>query len=83
MHMQLNTPPIKIDLPLLFVEKEEKYYPNLAVKDFDYRAWEKNNFICIDGPQVENNPCIVIVPPPLLSSGYVYQGIKPGVLILE
>ena len=48
--MQLNTPPIKIDLPLLCAEKEEKFYQKLTERDFDYRAWEKNNFVCIDGP---------------------------------
>ena len=43
--------------------------------------YNKNDYYCIDGFPREGNPCVVVLPPPY-RSGYVYQGIKPAVIVL-
>jgi len=44
--------------------------------------FNKNDYYCIDGFPKEGYPCIVVLPPPY-RSGYVYQGIKPAVIVLN
>ena len=43
--------------------------------------YNKNDYYCIDGFPKEGFPCVVVLPPPY-RSGYVYQGIKPAVIVL-
>lgn len=62
---------------------EPQSFASLKETDFDYRSYTKGDFQCIDGFPKEESPCSVILPPPLLHSGYVYQGIKPGVVVLK
>ena len=42
----------------------------------------KNDYYLLDGFAKEGYPCIVILPPPY-RQGYIYQGIKPAVLIID
>ena len=44
--------------------------------------FNKNDYYCIDGFPKEGYPCVVVLPPPY-RQGYVYQGIKPAVIVLS
>jgi hypothetical protein len=44
--------------------------------------FNKNDYYCIDGFPKEGYPCVVVLPPPY-RQGYVYQGIKPAVIVLD
>ena len=43
--------------------------------------FNKNDYYCIDGFPKEGYPCVVVLPPPY-RQGYVYQNIKPAVIVL-
>jgi hypothetical protein len=47
-----------------------------------YHFFCKSDYVNIDGFAKEQSPCIVILPPPMLRSNNVYQGIKPAVYII-
>lgn len=55
--------------------------PELTDK-FDFWMFNKNDYYCIDGFPKEGFPCVVVLPPPY-RHGYVYQGIKPAVIVLD
>ena len=42
----------------------------------------KSDFYCIDGFPTEGMPGVVVLPTPL-RSGYVYQGLKPAVIVFN
>ena len=44
--------------------------------------FNKSDHYCIDGFPKEGNPCVVVLPPPF-RAGYIYQSIKPAVIVLE
>lgn len=44
--------------------------------------YNKSDHYCIDGFPTEGNPCVVVLPPPF-REGYVYQSIKPAVIVLN
>jgi len=48
---------------------------------FEYWMYNKSDYYCIDGFPKEGLPCVVVLPPPY-RQGYVYQGIKPAVIVL-
>ena len=48
---------------------------------YDFWMFNKNDYYCIDGFPKEGYPCVVVLPPPY-RQGYVYQGIKPAVIVL-
>jgi hypothetical protein len=52
-------------------------------RNLSYYFYTKSEFINIDGFAKEQQPCIVIVSPPMLRSNNIYQGIKPAVLIVS
>ncbi len=76
--MVLNDPPICISMDL-WEDREKKQ--ELTDK-YDFWMYNKNDYYCIDGFPKEGYPCVVVLPPPF-RSGYVYQGIKPAVIVLE
>jgi len=43
--------------------------------------FNKQDYYCIDGFPKEGLPCVVVMPPPF-RQGFVYQGIKPAVIVL-
>lgn len=43
--------------------------------------FNKHDYYCIDGFPKEGLPCVVVMPPPF-RQGFVYQGIKPAVIVL-
>ena len=64
--------------------------PELTIKisPFDNREptycyFNHNEHVSIEGFEKEKSPCIVILPSPLLSSGFAFLGIKPFVYIIE
>ena len=60
---------------------------NIKISPFDnrepiYYYFNHIDHVNIEGFERENSPCLVILPPPLLSSGFSFQGIKPFVYII-
>jgi hypothetical protein len=49
---------------------------------FEFWMYNKNDYYCIDGFPKEGLPCVVVMPPPY-RQGFVYQGIKPAVIVLS
>ena len=49
---------------------------------YEFWMYNKTDYYCIDGFPREGNPCVVVLPPPY-RQGYVYQGIKPAVIVLS
>lgn len=78
LHMVLNDPPIELSM-LSIAERQAK--PDLITK-FDFWMFNKNDYYCMDGFPREGYPCVVVLPPPY-RQGYVYQGIKPAVIVLS
>ena len=78
LHMVLNDPPILMALET-FEEKQKKQ--ELTDK-FEFWMFNKNDYYCIDGFPKEGYPSVVVLPPPY-RAGYVYQGIKPAVIVLS
>jgi hypothetical protein len=76
--MVLNEPPIELSM-LTKVDREKKI--DLTEK-FEFWMFNKNDYYCIDGFPREGYPCVVVLPPPY-RQGYVYQGIKPAVIVLS
>jgi hypothetical protein len=62
-----------------WVSRKEKEY---LTEKFEFWMYNKNDYYCIDGFPKEGYPCVVVLPPPY-RSGYVYQGIKPAVIVLN
>ena len=44
--------------------------------------YSKQDYYCIDGFPTEGMPGVVVLPPPY-RAGYVYQGLKPAVIVLN
>lgn len=78
LHMFLNDPPISVAAMSI---KERKQKEGILEK-FDFWMYSKNDYYCIDGFPKEGNPCAIVLPPPY-RSGYVYQGIKPAVIVID
>ena len=76
--MVLNDPPIELSM-LSCKEREDK---TELVEKFEFWMFNKNDYYCIDGFPREGYPCVVVLPPPY-RQGYVYQGIKPAVIVLS
>ncbi len=79
LHMVLNDPPITLGLQSL----EERQQKEALTDQFEFWQFSKKiGYYCIDGFPKEGSPCVVVLPPPY-RSGYVYQGIKPAVIVLD
>ena len=76
--MVLNDPPIELSM-LSCKERDEK---TELVEKYEFWMFNKNDYYCIDGFPREGYPCVVVLPPPY-RQGYVYQGIKPAVIVLS
>jgi hypothetical protein len=72
--MVLSDPPIEMQLQATVQESTE-------LERFEFWMFNKNDYYCIDGFPKEGLPCVVVMPPPF-RQGYVYQGIKPAVIVL-
>ena len=77
--MALNDPPIEMSMVGINqrVGREKPY-----LEKFEFWMYNKTDYYCIDGFPKEGNPCVVVLPPPY-RQGYVYQGIKPAVIVLS
>ena len=75
--MVLNEPPIELSM-LSCAERVQK---TELTEKYDFWMFNKNDYYCIDGFPKEGYPCVVVLPPPY-RQGYVYQGIKPAVIVL-
>lgn len=52
------------------------------MEKFEFWMYYKNDYYLLDGFAKEGYPCVVVLPPPY-RAGYVYQGIKPAVLVID
>ena len=67
LYMHLSDPPLHLPI----------------TEDTEYKVFEKSeDFYCIDGFPVKNPNCAVVLPP-VMRGNYIYQSIKPAVLILQ
>ncbi|CDW71805.1 UNKNOWN [Stylonychia lemnae] len=78
LHMVLNDPPILLSMECW----ETRQVKTILIQKFEFWMYNKNDYYCIDGFPKEGNPCVVVLPPPY-RQGYVYQGIKPAVIVLD
>jgi len=76
--MVLNDPPIYMSLDVW----ETRCEKSSLVDKYDFWMFNKTDYYCIDGFPKEGFPCVVVLPPPY-RRGYVYQGIKPAVIVLD
>ena len=78
LHMVLNDPPIQ-----LAVEPWEKMKSKEdTLERFDFWMYQKADYYCIDGFPTEGMPGVVVLPAPM-RAGYVYQGLKPAVIVFN
>ena len=73
--MVLSDPPIEMQLQASVDQQHSE------LEKFEFWMYNKNDYYCIDGFPKEGLPCVVVMPPPF-RQGYVYQGIKPAVIVL-
>lgn len=78
LHMVLNEPPIELSM----LSCEERSSKKELVEKYEFWMFNKNDYYCIDGFPREGYPCVVVLPPPY-RQGFVYQGIKPAVIVLS
>lgn len=78
LHMVLSDPPIELSM----MSSRERQEKEELVEKFEFWMFNKNDYYCIDGFPKEGYPCVVVLPPPY-RQGYVYQGIKPAVIVLS
>lgn len=78
LHMILNDPPITVKL-LTSKEREQK---DDVLQKFDFWQFKKADYYCIDGFPTEGMPGVVVLPPPYRGN-YIYQGLKPAVIVLN
>ena len=52
------------------------------VLEYDFCKFLKSDHACIDGFPQEGNTAVVVLPQPM-RGGYVYQGLKPAVIVFE
>ena len=78
LHMVLNDPPIKLEL----VPWETRKAKENVLEKFEFWMYSKQDYYCIDGFPTEGMPGVVVLPPPY-RAGYVYQGLKPAVIVLN
>jgi hypothetical protein len=78
LHMFLNDPPIQVATQTI-VERNKQAS---KLDKFDFWMYSKNDYYCIDGFPKEGNPCAIVLPPPY-RQGYIYQGIKPAVVVID
>ena len=76
--MTLNDPPIQLEL----VNWEQRKQHTDILKKYEFWMFSKADYYCIDGFPTEGLPGVVVLPPPY-RSGYVYQGLKPAVIVLN
>lgn len=76
--MVLNDPPIELSM----LSCEQRLTKSELVERYEFWMFNKNDYYCIDGFPREGYPCVVVLPPPY-RQGYVYQGIKPAVIVLS
>lgn len=68
-YMHLNDPPLKTHLEEFLTRK------------FFYVNFKKNEYYCIDGFVKDKAPSIIVIPA-VMRANFIYNGIKPAVLIL-
>ena len=78
LHMVLNDPQITLDL----VPHEQRAQQSDLLTRFDFFMFFKQDYYCIDGFPTEGMPAVVVLPTPL-RDGYVYQGLKPAVIVFN
>ena len=76
--MTLNDPPIQLEL----VNWEQRKQQTDILKKYEFWMFSKADYYCIDGFPTEGLPGVVVLPPPY-RAGYVYQGLKPAVIVLN
>lgn len=70
LYMHLHSPILTINIDP-FDQREYVYY-----------YFNHCEHVNIEGFEKDNSPCLVILPPPLLNSGFSFMGIKPFVYII-
>ena len=76
--MILNDPPITLKV----VGQKERNGLEGFLQKFEFWQFKKSDYYCIDGFPTEGMPGVVIIPPPFRGN-YVYQGLKPAVIVLS
>lgn len=67
-----------MDLIPWTTRKEEQEF----IKKFEFWMFSKSDFYCIDGFPTEGMPGVMVLPAPM-RTGYVYQGLKPAVIVFN
>ena len=80
--MALNDPPIRLNL----FDWNSKINNNEVestdlLELYDFYQYSKQGYYCIDGFPTEGMPGVVVVPAPYRGD-YVYQALKPAVIVL-
>jgi hypothetical protein len=78
LHMVLNEPQITLELMPWKQRKEETDF----LRKYEFVQFAKSDYYCIDGFPTEGMPGVVVLPAPL-RSGYIYQGLKPAVIVFN
>jgi hypothetical protein len=60
----------------------------LKIKNYKDRKFEIGKFknsecICVEGYVKEDKNCLILLHPPMMKNGFVYQGLKPVVMVYE
>ena len=78
LHMVLNDPPIQVDL----ISWTDRSVKTDMLQKFEFQMFSKSDYYCIDGFPTEGMPGVVVLPAPT-RAGYIYQGLKPAVIVLN
>lgn len=78
LHMVLNDPPITLNL----LSAKERANKEDFFEKFEFSMFTKQDFYCIDGFPTEKMPAVAVLPAPR-RDGYIYQGLKPAVIVFN
>ena len=76
--MVLNDPPIQVDL----ISWADRSVKTEMLQKFEFQMFSKSDYYCIDGFPTEGMPGVVVLPAPT-RAGYIYQGLKPAVIVFN
>lgn len=69
LYIDFHDPPLKLKI-------EENNERKIELKSF-----KNSDCLCVDGLVKENKSCLILMNPPTLKNGFIYQGLKPIVIV--
>lgn len=78
LHMVLNEPQITLEL----IDSSVRLSKSQIIERYEFQRFSKQDFYCIDGFPSESMPAVVVLPTPM-RDGYIYQGLKPAVIVFN